>query len=131
MSGGSPSRFAAVRTAARGAERFAEKVADLQRAWTKAAGVPRRDSAASALIASLPAHPILDVRTAQDIAGVSNESARLTMIRLEEAAVLKRINAGKRNRAWEAVGLFELLNEFERDLATSQGSARARRPKPR
>ena len=76
------------------------------------------------LIAILPSHPVLDVKTAETIAGVSNEAARLTMIRLEEAAVLKRVNVGKRNRAWEATGLFDLLNAFERELLLGKTSKR-------
>ncbi len=44
------------------------------------------------------------------------------MIQLEEAGILKRLNVGKRNRAWEAVGLFDLLNAFERDLTKANGA---------
>jgi hypothetical protein len=38
------------------------------------------------------------------------------MIQLEEAGVIRRVNAGKRNRAWEAVGLFEVVETSERRL---------------
>ncbi len=113
---------AAARTAAQGAGAFAEKIADLQRRWMGAAGNPRRGSTALQVISALPAHPILDVKTAETIAHTSNQAARLAMIQLEEAGVLKRINVGKRNRAWEAVGLFDLLNAFERDLGSRRRS---------
>lgn len=107
---------AAVRTAANGATAFAGRVARLQEQWLEKAGDPRSDSAARKLIALLPSHPILDVKIAEAIAEVSNEAARLAMERLEARGILKRLNVGKRNRAWEAVGLFELLNAFEREL---------------
>lgn len=107
---------AAVRTAARGATTFATRIARLQQQWLAKAGDPRSDSTARKLIALLPSHPILDVKTAETIAEVSNEAARLAMDRLETCGILKRLNVGKRNRAWEAVGLFDLLNAFEKEL---------------
>ncbi|MGH9441414.1 MAG: Fic family protein [Thermoanaerobaculia bacterium] len=122
---------AAARTAARGAGRFTERIAAKQRSWVEAAGNPRRDSARLALIHALPSHPILDVKTAEEISGASNEAARIAMNELEACGVLHRVNVGKRNRAWEAVGLFELLNEFERELATPPGRSRPGRPAPR
>lgn len=122
---------AAVRTAAAGASAFAERIARLQASWLVKAGDPRDDSAARKLIALLPSHPILDVSTTEKITGVSNQAARLTMLRLEEAGILKRVNVGKRNRAWEATGLFELLNQYEREMVTPAGSKRPGRPAPR
>ena len=107
---------AAARTAAVGAAGFAGRVAALQRSWLERAGRPRADSSARRLVAALPAHPILDVRTVESSLGVSDEAARLAVERLEGANVLKRCNVGRRNRAWEAVGLFELLNAFEKEL---------------
>lgn len=109
---------AAVRAAANGATSFAARIAALQATWLRKAGDPRSDSATRKLIGLLPSHPILDVKTAETIAKVSNEAARLAMDRLERSGVLKRINVGKRNRAWEAIGLFDLLNAFERELLT-------------
>lgn len=109
---------AAARSAARQAQRFAEEVASLKQAWRARAGEPRKDSAALKVIGALPAHPILDVATAQTLARCSNQAARLAMRALEKAGVIKRINVGRRNRAWEAVGVFELLGAFERELST-------------
>lgn len=107
---------AAVRTAANGAAAFAARIAKLQTSWLAKAGHPRSDSTARKLIALLPSHPILDAKTAEAIAKVSNEAARQAIERLEDSGILKRLTVGKRNRAWEAVGLFDLLNEFEREL---------------
>jgi hypothetical protein len=47
------------------------------------------------------------------------------MSRLEQAGVIRQTNVGKRNRAWESIGLFGLLNRFERDLGPTD-----RTPKP-
>lgn len=107
---------AAVRTAAKEATRLANAVEDLQNRWRAAAGDPRAVSATRHIIGALPGHPILDVGTAERLAGVSNQAARLSLLALEGAGVIRRVNTGRRNRAWEAVGLFELVDSFERHL---------------
>jgi Fic family protein len=107
---------AAVRTAAAGVGRLAADIDTLREGWRRAAGPPRADSAASRLIDALPGTPIVDVGTVERVAGVSNQAARLAVMQLEDAGVLRRINGGKRNRAWEAVGLFELVDAGERRL---------------
>jgi Fic family protein len=107
---------AAVRTAAEEAARLAAAIDRLRAQWRGAADHPRAGSAADKLIQALPGHPILDVGAVETIARVSNQAARLAVVQLERAGVLKRINTGKRNRAWEAVGLFEVVEAAERRL---------------
>ena len=116
----------AVYNAATGARAFAQQVADRQQGWVGAAGTPRAGSGARRLIELLPAQPILNVKIASGLLGGSEEQARLAVNRLEQADVLRKTTAGKRNRAWESVGLFDLLDQFERDL----GSSNARRVQP-
>lgn len=106
-----------VMAAAHEARSFADRVAALQEEWRKRAGSPRRDSAASRIIDHLPAHPLIDTRTAEQVVGASDEAVRLGLQRLEQAGVVTRVNAGSRNRVWEAADLYEALNEFERTLA--------------
>ena len=107
----------ATRSAARNARSFADRVEALQEDWRKAAGNPRSGSAALKIIAALPAQPVIDIKTAQEISETSDEAARLALHSLEEAGVLKAFRPARGRRAWEAIGLFDLLNEFERDLA--------------
>lgn len=63
---------------------------------------------------------------------VSDEAARLGIARLETAGVLSEVTKRKRGRAWESVGLFALLDSFERLVATPVGGTsparRAARP---
>lgn len=75
---------------------------------------------------------MLDLRSAQSVLGISDEAARLGIERLERAGVIREITKRKRNRAWECVGLFALLDQFERALATPAGSKRpmGRAPRP-
>ena len=106
----------ATRAAALGTQRFADAIHRLQERWIEQSGAPRADSAAIKLIGRLAAQPIVDVKTAEQLCQCSNQAARLAVLQLETAGVLRRLNVGRRNRAWEAAELFELLNDFERDL---------------
>jgi len=106
----------AVHRAATGAGEFAGRVAELQRHWTEQAGNPRRNSGPLRLIELLPSQPIVNVKTAAQLLSGSEERARLTIQRLENAGVLRQTAVGRRNRAWECVGLFDLLDRFEREL---------------
>jgi hypothetical protein len=49
---------------------------------------------------------------------------------LAEKGVLHAITLAKRNRAWEARDLFELINDVERELATPSNDNERARPSP-
>ena len=102
--------------AAKGARRFATEVAALQERWFQEAGNPRKGSGARRLIELLPSQPIIDVKTATQLLGGSAERARLAINRLERYGVLRLTTVGRGARAWECVGLFDLLDRFEREL---------------
>ncbi len=121
---------AALRTAAHRAEQLAEEIRKLQEIWSAKAGSPRAHSAAAAIIDLLPAHPLMTVATAQELTSRSKQAANEGVAALERAGVLKQITVGKRNRAWEAQGLFDLVNSSEHALATSADSAKPVRPSP-
>jgi Fic family protein len=110
-------RFADATTlAAREAERLAEEIEALGKRWVERAERPRRDSSAYAILAALPAHPVIDVATAQRLAGVSDVAAGRALERLEQAGILTRIGDRRRDRVWEARELYDLVTEIERDL---------------
>lgn len=113
--------------AANGARSFASQVAELQRHWVEKAEKPRRGSGPLGLIELLPSHPIIDVKTATQLLGGTEERARLAILRLEEAGVLSQVTVGRRNRAWECVGLFDLLDRFERELGSPERTPRPTR----
>ncbi|MGH3032321.1 MAG: Fic family protein, partial [Gaiellaceae bacterium] len=96
---------------------FADQVVELQERWREAAGRPRRGSAAAKLIERLPSHPIVNLPTAMALTRASDEAVRLALNRLEAAGVLRQTTLGRRNRAFECVGLFALLDELERGVA--------------
>jgi hypothetical protein len=58
---------------------------------------------------------VLTLATAQSITSLSDEACRRALNRLQQSGVLRETTAGKRNRVWESVGLFDLLDRLERE----------------
>lgn len=108
----------ALERAAAKASELALRLAALQEQWRERAGRPRRHSSAEALIVELPAHPIVTVATAQKFLGRSKQAVNEAIAALASKGVLHAITLAKRNRAWEARELFELINDIEREPAT-------------
>jgi Fic family protein len=106
----------AVESAADGARDFIASVRALQEDWRTRAGNPRPQSAAAKLIDALPAHPVVNLKTVQEVLDMSPEAARQALNRLEQAGVLRQVSVGRRNRAFESEGLFALLDAFEGEL---------------
>jgi Fic family protein len=115
----------AVHRASTSAREFAGQVAELQSRWAEQAGNPRRNSGPLRLIELLPSQPIVNVKTTAQLLGGTEERARQAILRLEQAGVLRQTAVGRRNRAWECLGLFDLLDRFERELGPA-----ARSPRP-
>ncbi len=121
----------AIERAAAKASELALRLAELQEKWRERAGRPRRHSSAEALIVELPAHPIVTVATAQKFLGRSKQAVNEAIGALAERGVLHSITLSKRNRAWEARELFDLINDVERELATPSDDDEPSRPSPR
>lgn len=110
-------RFAtATAQAARLAERYLAEVRDLQEHWRRRlsdhADV-RSDAAAWAVIDELPGHPVITLPVATAVTGRSKSSTAVAIDLLADAGVLVPLSASRRNRAWEADGLLDLLSELE------------------
>jgi Fic family protein len=117
--------------ACRAARRLAQELDELDERWLAQAGNPRRGSTARKLIQALPAQPILRVSQVIALTGARTTAAHKAMNDLHAAGVLKQVTVGRRNRAWEAVGLLGLVDEFERRLATPEsGADKPMRPAP-
>jgi Fic family protein len=116
--------YFAVKTleATRRARGLAERVRRQREGWIDRAGRPRLGSAARRLIEALSGQPVLDVRVAARLTGASDEAARRAVNQLAEAGILTQVTVGRRNRAWEAREVFDLLNAFESELATPEGA---------
>jgi Fic family protein len=121
----------AIERAAAKAGELAKRLAELQEKWRERAGRPRSHSSAEALIVELPAHPIVTLATAQRFLGRSKQAVNEAIALLAEKGVLHAITLAKRNRAWEARELFDLINDIERELATPSDGDEPARPAPR
>jgi Fic family protein len=109
----------ATRDAVSQAKRFTDEVEAVQQKWLEEAGRPRRNSAARAILAYLPAYPVIDGTTARRITGSSEAAALRALNGLERAGVLKRRDNRQRSRSWEAPELFELVRSFEERLTVA------------
>jgi Fic family protein len=106
---------------------FADDLFALQERWREAAGV-RKGSTAEKVIDLLPVQPVIDIRTASRLAGTSEEAARVALNALAERGVVDQVTGKRWGRVWEANGLWNLLDRFERRLATREGARRRARP---
>jgi Fic family protein len=118
-------------SAARKARGLAARVESLYEDWLSRLGNPRSDASSRRVASQLSAEPIITVARAAAVAGVSNTAAENAVRALETAGILKPLSAKKWGRLWEAQDVFRLLDEFERELATPEGSEKPARPVPR
>jgi Fic family protein len=112
-------RFAvATRQAASSAERYLTEVSQLQEGWRdrlSTASSLRADAAAWAVIDELPGYPVITVPAATAATGRSKSSTAVGIDQLVAAGILVPLSSNHRNRAWEAVGLLDLLGDLERN----------------
>jgi len=98
------------------ARRYLERVEQLQERWrAQLAGHVqiRSDAAAWLVIETLPAHPVVTVSVAVAAVGRTRPAVSQAIDQLTGAQVLVPITEGRRNRAWEAAGLLDLLTDLE------------------
>ena len=103
--------------AARLAQAYVDAAASLTQKWrdrlTKSSGAPRAGAAAWAVIDVLAQHPIVTAPVATAATGRAKAAVYQALEQLEEAGVIKRLSGGRRNQAWEAVGLLELIETMD------------------
>ena len=108
--------------ACRAARMLGGRIEGLQKQWMQDAGMPRAGSAARRVIEGLPVQPVFRAAELVKTTGASKSAMHEAITALQRAGVIKQVTVGKRNRAWEAIGLLNLLDEFERDVATPDDS---------
>jgi Fic family protein len=108
--------------AAEEATDLASRLAELQATWRERSGKPRRHSSVEALIVALPAHPFLTVATGQKLLGRSKQAVNEALAVLAGCGVLRPLTLARRNRAWEARELFDLVDGVERGTTIAFGA---------
>ncbi len=102
--------------AAQLAQAYLKAVQDLASQWRAqlaAGAAPRADAAAWALIDILPAHPMITAPVAAAVTRRAKAAVYQALSELEGAGVLTALSQSRRNKAWEAVGLLDLLAGLE------------------
>jgi hypothetical protein len=95
---------------------YLERVAQVQDRWRHQVRERlrlRSDAAAWAVIDVLPAHPVIAVPVAVTATRRSKSSTTLAVDQFVDAGVLRPLSESKRNRAWEANALLDLLTDLE------------------
>ena len=118
----------ACRRAVSDAEIFENEVLDLQTQWRARLGMVRRGSAVDLLVHALPGVPIVTVSGAADLIGRSFQSTNEAISLLEDADILRQVNVGRRNRAFEAAELIRRCTALERRLASPMVNTRSSEP---
>jgi Fic family protein len=114
--------------ACRDAGMFAAELVDLEAASREKLGRVRANSATDLLVAALPSLPVFSVSTAAAHIGRTFQATSEAVDRLRDAGVVRQVTLGRRNRAFEAVGLFEAFTGFERSLASPDADTRVSPP---
>jgi len=98
------------------AERYLKRVAELQDKWRlqlREEVNPRSDAASWVLIDVLPAHPVINLPVGVAATGRSKPAVNNAIPDLVAAGILNTLSESRRNRAWEASELLDLIVELE------------------
>ncbi len=101
---------------ARLATRYVQAVRSLGDRWReqlRESSNPRSDAAAWRLIDALPGHPTITAAVAMEATDRSRPQVHAAIEGLVKAGVLKPLSDKRRNMAWEAIGLLDLLVQLE------------------
>jgi Fic family protein len=119
----------AATSASKLAEKYLQQVTQLQEKWRAQLKVkvdPRSDAAAWALIDVLPAHPVMTLPVGVAATGKSKPAINGAIPHLTTSGILSPLSTSRRNRAWEASELLDLIVDIEA-AAAPQRHERGRR----
>jgi hypothetical protein len=110
------------------AEKYEERVAEVQAGWRERLGRVRKGSAVDLLIDALPGAPIITVSSAAALIERSEQAVNEAIPRLVETDILRQTTVGRRNRAFEAGVLIDAFTDLERQLASPEGDTKSSVP---
>jgi hypothetical protein len=85
-------------------------------------------SSADLILRSLPGMPVMTANSAAALIGRSFPAANSAIAQLVDAGILKQVNVGRRNRAFEAAEIIAAFTDLERQLASPAGDTRKAAP---
>lgn len=107
---------------------YEERIREIQRRWRDTVGTVRRNSTLDLLFETLPGTPVITVTGAARTLGRSFKAASGAIDELVRAGVLEQVNAGRRNRAFEAPDVLDAFTDLERRLASPADDTRVAPP---
>ena len=107
---------------------FEKRAQALQDEWRATLSPVRANSATELLLGALPGAPIVTVNSAAALIGRTFSATNDAIGRLAEAGILRPVNVGHRNRAFEAPDVIEVFTALERQLASPSGNTRTSEP---
>jgi Fic family protein len=107
---------------------FEQRARDIGTAWRTRIGSVRRNSAADLLLRALPGAPVVTVPSVATLIGRSFTAANNAVAQLVTAGVLRQVNVGRRNRAYEAPEIIAAFTDLERQLASPDADTRTSKP---
>jgi Fic family protein len=100
---------------------FERRIASIQESWRERLGSVREGSALDLLVRALPGAPLFTATGAAELIDRSFIAANEAIARLLDAGVIRQVNMGRRNRAFEAREIVTAFTDFERRLASPTG----------
>ncbi|TAN29488.1 MAG: Fic family protein [Actinomycetota bacterium] len=107
---------------------FEKRALEIEQVWRGRVGRIRANSATELLLRALLGAPVVTTNSAAELIGRSFVQTSEAITRLVEAEVLRQVNVGKRNRAFEAPDIIDAFAALERQLATPEGDTLTSEP---
>ncbi|MDZ4178326.1 MAG: Fic family protein [Coriobacteriia bacterium] len=116
------------------AEGFEDRMREIESEWRTRLGSVRRGSSVDLLLKLLPGAPVITVTGASAVLGRTFAAVNNAVDALVNAGILRQVNVGRRNRAFESVEVIEAFIGLERQLGSPADDTRIEppvRPTPR
>ena len=110
------------------ANTYERRAAELEVEWRERLGSVRANSGTDVLLRILPGAPILTADSAATLLGRTYKPAAAAIQRLVDAGILRQVNVGRRNKAFEAPEVIAAFAALERQLASPEGDTRTSEP---
>ncbi len=103
-------------------------VEKLEASWRERLGPIRANSATDLILRVLHGSPVLTVDSAAKLVKQSFKPANEVIQKLVDACILRQVNVGRRNRAYEAPEIIAGFTSLERQLTSPEGGTRRSSP---
>ena len=110
---------------------FEARARFIEAGWREQLPTVRKNSATDLLLRALLGAPVVTVNSAAALIGRTFPAANNAVTQLVEVGVLKQVNIGRRNRAYEAPAIIAAFTDLERQLGSPEGDTRTSEPSRR